>query len=138
MFRFSLRKMLKNRWLTISLLIGYLMAVAIVASMPVYSHAILDRMLQKDLEQGYPAVSGAAKAAGDRGTQRVCVWGEKVTNILYALAQRYQKEGESFLQDTQVWVCTVCGFIYVGDNAPPLCPVCKVPAWTFEKIEGRG
>ena len=50
MFRFSLRKMLKNRWLTISLLIGYLMAVAIVASMPVYSHAILDRMLQKDLE----------------------------------------------------------------------------------------
>lgn len=51
MFRFSLRKMLKNRWLTISLLIGYLMAVAIVASMPIYSHAILDRMLQKDLEQ---------------------------------------------------------------------------------------
>lgn len=51
MFRFSLRKMLKNRWLTISLLIGYLMAVAIVASMPVYSHAILDRMLQKDLGQ---------------------------------------------------------------------------------------
>ncbi|MDD6033603.1 MAG: FtsX-like permease family protein [Oscillospiraceae bacterium] len=51
MFRFSLRKMLKNRWLTISLLIGYLMAVAIVASMPIYSHAILNRMLQKDLEQ---------------------------------------------------------------------------------------
>ena len=51
MFRFSLRKMLKNRWLTISLLIGYLMAVAIVASMPIYSHAILDRMLQKDLGQ---------------------------------------------------------------------------------------
>lgn len=50
MFRFSLRKMFKNRWLTASLLIGYLMAVAIVASMPIYSHAILDRMLQKDLQ----------------------------------------------------------------------------------------
>lgn len=51
MFRFSLRKMFKNRWLTLSLFIGYLMAVAIVASMPIYSHAILDRMLQKDLQQ---------------------------------------------------------------------------------------
>ena len=51
MFRFSLRKMRKNRWLTLSLFIGYLMAVAIVASMPIYSHAILNRMLQKDLAQ---------------------------------------------------------------------------------------
>ena len=61
-----------------------------------------------------------------------------MTNILYALAQRYQKEGEAFLANTQVWVCTVCGFVYVGDTAPALCPVCKVPAWKFEKIEGRG
>lgn len=51
MFRFALRKMLKNRWLTLSLLAGYLIAVAIVSSMPVYSHAILSRMLRKDLEQ---------------------------------------------------------------------------------------
>ena len=29
------------------------------------------------------------------------------------------------------------GFVYIGDEAPELCPVCKVPAWKFEKIEGR-
>ena len=80
----------------------------------------------------------AAVAAGDRGTQRICVWGEKVTRMLESLLNRYQKDGEAFLKDTQVWVCTVCGFIYVGDSAPQLCPVCKVPAWKFEKIEGRG
>ncbi len=50
MFRFILHKMLKNRWLTISLLTGYLIAVAIVSSMPLYSHAILNRLLLKDLE----------------------------------------------------------------------------------------
>lgn len=50
MFNFAWRKMLKNRWLTISLLIGYIMAVAIVSSMPLYSHAILNRLLIKDLE----------------------------------------------------------------------------------------
>ena len=98
----------------------------------------LAELFQEDLTAGYPALRGAAQAAEDRGTQRICVWGEKVTNILYALAQRYQKEGEAFLANTQVWVCTVCGFVYVGDTAPALCPVCKVPAWKFEKIEGRG
>ena len=51
MFQFALRKMRQNRWLAASLLAGYLMAVAIVCSMPVYSHAILSRMLLKDLEQ---------------------------------------------------------------------------------------
>ena len=51
MFRFTLRKMFKNRWLALSLLIGYIMAVAIVGSMPVYSHAVLNRMLQKDLQK---------------------------------------------------------------------------------------
>ena len=98
----------------------------------------LAELFQEDLTARYPALRAAAQAAEDRGTLRICVWGEKVTNILYALAQRYQKEGEAFLANTQVWVCTVCGFVYVGDTAPALCPVCKVPAWKFEKIEGRG
>ena len=48
-----------------------------------------------------------------------------------------QKEGSAFLKDTDVWVCSVCGFIYTGDTPPELCPVCKVPAWKFEKMEGR-
>ena len=98
---------------------------------------LLERIRQ-DLEEGYPALRSAAQAEGDRGTQRICVWGEKVTRILDSLLKRYQKEGEAFLEHTQVWVCTVCGFLYVGDCPPELCPVCKVPAWKFEKIEGRG
>ena len=66
------------------------------------------------------------------------MWGEKVTNILNSLMIRYKTEGEAFLRNTQIWVCTVCGFVYVGNNPPELCPVCKVPAWKFEKVEGRG
>lgn len=98
--------------------------------------ALIER-IEADLREGYPALNAAAKAEGDRGTQRICVWGEKVTRILDALLSRYRREGEAFLENTQVWVCTVCGFVYVGDDAPPLCPVCKVPAWKFEKVEGR-
>ena len=91
----------------------------------------------KDLSDGYPALSAAAAQAGDRGTQRICVWGEKVTAILKTLLERYRREGEAMLRDTDIWVCSVCGFAYVGKEPPQLCPVCKVPAWKFEKIEGR-
>jgi len=33
------------------------------------------------------------------------------------------------------WRCTVCGYIHEGDEAPEACPVCKVPAEKFVKIE---
>ena len=83
----------------------------------------------------YAAARNAAKAAGDRGSLRALTWGERITNMLSYLVGRYLKDGEAFLRDTEVWVCTACGFIYVGDEAPELCPVCKVPAWKFEKME---
>ena len=85
----------------------------------------------------YPALNAAAVQVGDRGTRRICVWGEKVTAILKTLVERYRREGEAMLRDTDIWVCSVCGFAYVGKEPPRLCPVCKVPAWKFEKIEGR-
>ncbi len=93
-------------------------------------------MLQNDID-AYPGVRGTADAASDRGAARVCVWGEKVTRMLSSLVSRYLDEGEAMLKDTNIWVCTVCGFVYIGDDAPEQCPVCKVPAYKFEKVEGR-
>ena len=99
--------------------------------------ALLAELIQQDLSEGYPALRFAAVNDSDRGTQRICVWGEKVTTILNMLVQRWQNEGDAFLKNTEVWVCTVCGFVFIGNSAPELCPVCKVPSWKFEKIEGR-
>ncbi len=93
-------------------------------------------LLAEDIDH-YSSVRATADEAADRGAARVCVWGEKVTRMLSSLVGRYLKEGEAMLSDTSIWVCTVCGFVYVGDDAPETCPVCKVPAWKFEKIEGR-
>lgn len=97
---------------------------------------ILD-LVQMNLNEDYQDVTDIATQYQDRGTLRVCVWGEKVTRILNSLLTRYEKEGETFLENTNVWICTTCGFVYVGDKAPQLCPVCKVPEWKFEKIEGE-
>ncbi len=35
------------------------------------------------------------------------------------------------------WVCTVCGYIYEGEQPPEACPVCKAPASAFKKVEGE-
>ncbi len=94
------------------------------------------KLLQEDIES-YPNVRAVADQNNDRGAARICVWGEKVTRMLSSLVNRYLEEGESMLADTDIWVCTVCGFVYIGDEPPELCPVCKVPPYKFEKIEGR-
>lgn len=46
-----LRKMAKNKWLELSLLLGLVISVGLTSSMPIYTDAILHRMLIKDLEQ---------------------------------------------------------------------------------------
>ena len=65
------------------------------------------------------------------------MWSEKVTRMLQSLLTRYRDEGKRMLAHTWVYVCTICRFVYVGDAPPELCPVCKVPSWKFEKMEGR-
>ena len=92
--------------------------------------------LSEDIDL-YPGVRATVDSQKDRGAARVCVWGDKVTRILESLVSRYLKEGEKMLEGKNVYVCSVCGFVYIGDKAPDLCPVCKVPSWKFDKVEGR-
>ena len=96
----------------------------------------LAQLLREDIEN-YAGVRAAADADSDRGAARVCVWGEKVTRMLSSLVNRYLEEGERMLADTEIWVCTTCGFVWIGENPPGICPVCRVPDWKFEKVEGR-
>lgn len=32
------------------------------------------------------------------------------------------------------WICTVCGYVAEGENAPEFCPQCKVPASKFKEL----
>ena len=109
------------------------------AVVPAVNDASVEKLakeLQTDADN-YAAVRATADANADRENTNVCVWGEKVTRMLSSLVNRYLNEGEAMLKDTNIWVCTTCGFVYIGDTPPELCPVCKVPDWKFEKIEGR-
>ena len=33
------------------------------------------------------------------------------------------------------FVCSVCGYVYEGDAAPEVCPICKAPAAKFNRVE---
>ena len=90
--------------------------------------------VNEDLSVGYPAANEVAAAAQDRGALRALVWSEKVTRILRSLIERYEREGDRMTENTGVWVCPVCGFVYVGDAPPELCPVCKVAQRRLERI----
>ena len=35
------------------------------------------------------------------------------------------------------FVCTVCGYVYEGETAPEVCPVCKAPASKFTKQDAE-
>lgn len=104
----------------------------------VASYEKLLELIEQDLSSGFPYGNVVAGKQPDRGALRCQIWAEKVTRMLQSLLLRYRTEGDKMLENTGVYVCTVCGFVYVGNEPPKLCPVCKVPEWKFEKVERRG
>ena len=92
-------------------------------------------LIAQDLATGYPAASDVAGGDSDRGALRALVWGEKVTKILQSLTKRYEAKQDALLENTNVYVCEICGFVFVGDEAPDVCPVCKVPNIKLARVE---
>ncbi len=89
-------------------------------------------LVRTDIEAGYSEARDSA--AADRGALRALLWGEKVSKILNSLLDRYAKQGDALLENTRIWVCEICGFVFVGDKLPMVCPVCKVPNKKFTEI----
>ena len=84
-------------------------------------------LMENDLQEGYGEANRMALQQEDRGALRSLVWGEKVTKLLKSLLTRYEKQQSALLENTKVYVCDVCGFVFVGEVPPAVCPICKVP-----------
>lgn len=95
----------------------------------------LGKLIEEDLSTGYPASNAIAAEQADRGALRALVWGEKVTRILASLLKRYEAQQGALLEATNVFVCEICGFVYIGDAPPEICPVCKVPMMKIKQIQ---
>lgn len=116
-------------------LADYFKGISEPAADPDYDQ--LSALVENDLEVNFPAADAAATAVNDRGALRALVWSQKVTRIIKSVLTRYRQQGESLVENSELHLCTVCGFIYLGDRLPDVCPVCKVPNWKFEMIAGR-
>lgn len=88
----------------------------------------------RDVSTGYPAATIEAKGAADRGALRALVWGEKATKLLKSLLDRYERTGGALTENTGLHVCEVCGFPYVGETPPSVCPICKVPNFKIHPV----
>lgn len=95
----------------------------------------LTELIEQDLNTDYIKANVIANKLEDRGTLRALTWGEKVTRIINSLLSRYENQQDKLLENTHVYVCEICGFIYVGDNVPEICPVCKVPKMKITEIK---
>lgn len=90
--------------------------------------------ISRDLSYEFPAAKSAAENASDRGAKRVLTWTEKVSRMSGSILEQYEKDGNAFLENTKIWVCDICGFIYVGEVPPAVCPVCKVPSFKILEV----
>ena len=95
------------------------------------------QLTQEDLDGGIAAAMAVCREEGDRGAQRALVWHEKVSRIHKSLLSRYAQKGDAMTEGVSAFVCSACGFIYMGQEPPAMCPVCKVPAWKFDRVERK-
>ena len=89
MLLFVLRKMAANRWMVASLLVGVILAVAMVTTIPIYSRGILTRLLLRDLQihqertLGYP---GSLEISGyltvDPEDEERLAWYDELTGLI--------------------------------------------------------
>ncbi len=80
-----------------------------------------------------------AKEAKEEGFDDIAYKFEKVGEIEKRHEERYQKLAELVREnkvfkktEKRIWICRNCGHVYVGEQAPKVCPVCGHPEAYFE------
>ncbi|MEM1929699.1 MAG: rubrerythrin family protein [Thermofilaceae archaeon] len=83
-----------------------------------------------EVTEMYPAYVELARFQGERGAERSFRWAleaEKIHAQLYHEAKSYVDKGQDWPLAGKVWICTICGHTYVGDQPPDKCPICGAP-----------
>ena len=94
----------------------------------------ITNQVTQDLEELKIAMDIADKYQ-DRGAKRIITWATKTSTIMKAILDNYQRKGIDYLKNTKIWVCDICGFVYVGDVPPEICPICKVPSLKILEVK---
>ena len=90
--------------------------------------------ISKDIDELSTAMD-IADQYQDRGAKRIITWATKTSTITKVIIDNYQKKGIEYLKSTRIWVCDICGFVYIGDVPPKICPICKVPSLKILEVK---
>lgn len=71
----------------------------------------------------------------DSGAKRVLTWATKTNNIINSIIKNYSVKGIEYIKNNKIWVCDICGFVFIGDVSPQVCPICKVPNFKILEVE---
>ncbi len=86
-----------------------------------------------EFESMYPPMMEEAKAEGDKKAEKSFTYAFEVEKVH---AELFKKAAEKLdrLQETEVYVCKVCGHTVEGDP-PDKCPICNSAKSAFKRIE---
>ncbi len=83
--------------------------------------------------------AGFAKTAREEGYNEIAALFELVAKVEKEHEERFRKllenvkDGLVFSKDGDtIWICSNCGYIHIGKNAPKVCAICKYPQSYFE------
>lgn len=86
-----------------------------------------------EFESMYPPMIEAAEAEGNKQAATSFTYANEVEKIHAGLYKKaVEKMGD--LEETDIHVCSVCGYTIEGD-APDECPLCKAKKKAFMKVE---
>ncbi|MBR0458962.1 MAG: rubrerythrin family protein [Victivallales bacterium] len=79
---------------------------------------------EEALAEGYTEIAAQFKMVGEVEKRHEARYRKLAANLA---------SGETFVRKGQNrWECRNCGFVYVGEKAPELCPCCKHPQAYFQ------
>lgn len=95
-----------------------------------------------ELEEHDVVYKNFSDVAKEEGFQPISILFNNIASIEKIHADRFARyskeleEGSLFKKDQDVqWMCTNCGFIYEGKEAPKFCPACQHPQGYFLLFE---
>ncbi len=91
-------------------------------------------LIDDDQSKLFPLADDAADAVNDRGAKRIIRWTKGATRSLNSNLERYKSQGDALLQNSNVYICEICGYIHIGDKKPEICPVCRVSDVRISKV----
>lgn len=104
----------------------------------------LKRAQHNELEEWGDVYKNFSEVAKEEGFQAISTAFSNIATIEKNHADRFSKyatdlgNGTLFNKQTEIqWICTNCGFIYEGKDAPTNCPVCSHPKGYFMEVQGQ-